>query len=97
MLADEPQDDFLRYSLALEMNNDDETEEALRALATLCDQSKPYVAAFFRSAQILADIERVGPAREFLRRGIEVAREYDDLHAAAEMSEMLTDLGQFGE
>ena len=49
--------------------------------------------AFFRSAQLLADIDDIDGAREFLRVGIETARAQGDLHAAGEMSEMLSDLG----
>ncbi|QDV26610.1 hypothetical protein [Aureliella helgolandensis] len=97
MLEDEPQDLFLRYSLALEMNKDGELEGALSHLAGLCDGEPPYVPAFFRSAQLLAEDQNIDTAREFLRRGIDEARAQGDLHAAGEMSEMLSDLGQFGE
>lgn len=94
MLVDEPSDVFLRYSLALEMVNDHECEPAVALLEQLCVESPPYVPAFFRCAQIMADLNRVEEARKFLREGIEVARAQGDLHAAAEMSEMLSDLGQ---
>ncbi len=94
MLADEPRDVFLRYSLALEMVNDEECEPAIDLLQQLCVESPPYVPAFFRCAQIMADLNRVDESRTFLRDGIEVARAQGDMHAAAEMSEMLSDLGQ---
>jgi hypothetical protein len=42
----------------------------------------------------MADLNRVEESRSFLRDGIEVARSQGDMHAAAEMSEMLSDLGQ---
>ena len=94
MLHDEPRDIFLRYSLALEMVNEDESEPAVVLLQQLCVETPPYVPAFFRCAQIMADLNKVEEARGFLREGIEVARAQGDLHAAAEMSEMLSDLGQ---
>lgn len=97
MLETEPEDEFLRYSLALEMNKDGELDEALQKLGELCSNSQPYIAAFFRSAQILADEDRIDESRKFLRNGIEEARKQGDLHAAGEMSEMLADLGQLGE
>ncbi len=93
MLEDEPNDEFLRYSLALEMNKDGELEAALEKLDSLCDQETPYVPAFFRAGQILADEDRVNDARSYLRRGIDTAREQGDMHAAGEMSELLADLG----
>ena len=94
MLDDEPRDIFLRYSLALEMVNEDESEPAVVLLQQLCVETPPYVPAFFRCAQIMADLNKVEQARSFLREGIEVARAQGDMHAAAEMSEMLSELGQ---
>jgi tetratricopeptide (TPR) repeat protein len=97
MLVDEPHDTFLRYSLAMELSNAGHVENALRLLLELTRDEPPYVPAFFRSAQILADEQRTAEARSFLRDGIETARAQGDLHAAGEMSEMLADLGQYGE
>ena len=95
MLRDEPEDTFLRYSMALEMAGDGETDEALRWLERLCQDNPPYVPAYFRAAQISADLERIAQAREHLRHGIDEARRQGDAHAAAEMSEMLADLGDW--
>jgi predicted Zn-dependent protease len=97
MLVDEPQDTFLRYSLAMELSSAGQVENALSLLLELTRDEPPYVPAYFRSAQILADEQRVAEARSFLRDGIETARAQGDLHAAGEMSEMLADLGQYGE
>jgi hypothetical protein len=63
----------------------------------LCRESPPHVAAFFRRGQLLVELERVDEARSVLREGIEVARHQGDLHAAGEMSELLADLGQWGD
>jgi len=93
MLQAEPQDIFLRYSLAMELSNEGHLDQALALLQELCEATPPYVPAFFRSAQMLADADKVEPARTFLRDGIEAARQQGDLHAAAEMGEMLADLG----
>lgn len=97
MLREEPDDVFLRYSLAMEMCSEGEEDNALKLFAALCDETPPHVPAFFRSAQVHADQERWEAAREFLRRGIAAAREQNDLHAAAEMSEMLSELGAYDE
>ena len=97
MLEAEPKDVFLRYSLAMEMTKDGELDEALAVYAELTQEEPPHVPAFFRSAQILADEQKIEEARSALRDGIEAARQQGDLHAAGEMSEMLSDLGQFGE
>ena len=97
MLEEDPQDVFLRYSLAIELNNEGEFTEAIRILGELAGETPPYVPAFFRSAQIHAAQDNVDAARTALRSGIEEARRQGDMHAAAEMSEMLAELGQLGE
>lgn len=97
MLEIEPKDVFLRYSLALEMHRNQEIESCVALLEQLIAETPPYVPAFFRCGQILADENEIDRARSFLRNGIEAARAQRDLHAAAEMSELLADLGQYGE
>ncbi len=93
MLREEPDDIFLRYSLAMELSGESQVDAALKLLLGLCQGTPAYVPAYFRSAQILADLDRVEESRTFLRDGIEVARAQGDHHAAGEMSEMLSDLG----
>lgn len=93
MLEEDPQDTFLRYSLALELAKDGQLTAGLDRLRELCQTNPPYVPAFFRSAQLLADDDQIEAARGFLRDGIEQARAQNDLHAAAEMGEMLSDIG----
>lgn len=97
MLAKDPRDPFLRYGLAIEMENAGEIAESLALLATLTRDAKPYVPAFFRSGQTLAAEDRIEEARAILREGIEEARRQGDHHAAGEMSELLQSLGGRGE
>ena len=93
MLADDPQDTFLRYSLAMELACEKQHEESLRRLRELASEQPPYVPAFFMAAQQLADLERMEEARGLLRDGIEAARAAGDAHAAGEMSQFLASLG----
>jgi hypothetical protein len=97
MLQAEPHDIFLRYALAMEMEKAGETQAALNLHAQLTSQQPPHVASFFRTAQIYHSIQEIESARSALRAGIDAARAAGDLHAAAEMGEMLTDLGNWGE
>ncbi len=97
MLARDPRDAFLRYGLAIEMENEGQVDQSLDVLATLTRDAKPYVPAFFRSGQTLAGLDRIEEARTMLRDGIEEARRQNDLHAAGEMSELLQSLGGRGE
>ncbi len=97
LLADEPEDQFLRYTLALELEKIGENDRSLELLAGLTRDAEPYVPAFFMAGQQLTQLQRVNEARTFLREGIEAARAAGDSHAAGEMSEFLTSLGSMGE
>ncbi|NND97667.1 MAG: hypothetical protein HKN47_10105 [Pirellulaceae bacterium] len=97
MLTDDPTDTFLRYSLAMELRSAGEHDESIQKLTELTQDAPPYVPAFFMAAQQLVDLDRVDQAREFLRFGIDEARKQGDGHAAAEMSELLSSLGDLGE
>lgn len=97
MLADDPQDQFLRYSLAMECDKEQDHERSLSEFAQLQRDSTPYVPAFFMAAQQLARLSRVSEARTALREGIEQARRQGNGHAAAEMSEFLISLGSQAE
>ncbi len=97
MLVDDPADQFLHYSLALELEKEGMHEESLAEFRGLMSASPPYVPAFFMAAQELARLGRTAAARTVLRDGIEQARAAGETHAAGEMSEFLTSLGALGE
>jgi hypothetical protein len=97
MLADEPRDVFLRYSLAMELDKEGDHDASLALFGELTRDDPPYVPAFFMAAQQLARLQRVSEARTYLRDGIEAARRQSNAHAAGEMSEFLASLGAAGE
>lgn len=97
LLASEPQDQFLRYGLAVEYDNEQRPEDALRVFAGLTADVVPHVASFFRGAQLLVRLDRIDEARDWLRRGIDEARRQRESHAAGEMAELLASLGELGE
>ena len=97
MLADDPSDIFLRYSLALEMAQEGESGAALAVLAELSRGSPPYVPAFHMAARHLVALGRHEQARGVLREGIEEARGQGNAHAAGEMAELLASIGDEGE
>jgi hypothetical protein len=97
MLQDEPQDQFLRYSLACEYDNEDRASDSLALFRGLIADQPPHVHSFLRGAQLLVKLDRVADARTMLRDGIEAARQQNELHAASEMGELLASLGKAGE
>ena len=97
MLKDDPDDVFLRYSLALELESAGEWEAGLAILEDLARGEPAYVPAFHMAAQHLVKRGRVADARRSLREGIEAARRQGEAHAAGEMSELLASLGVAGD
>lgn len=97
MLRDDPNDQFLRYSLAMELRKDPDVELCIPWFRGLMVDSQPYVAAFFMLGQHLVAQDRIEEARTVLRDGIEEARRQSNFHAAGEMSELLISLGGAGE
>ncbi|QDU55813.1 tetratricopeptide repeat protein [Aeoliella mucimassa] len=97
MLQDEPNDQFLRYSLAMEFSKEDNHERSLGLLTELIEDNPPHVPAFFMAGQQLAGLGQINKARDVLRAGIDVARQQGNQHAAGEMSEFLISLGGAGE
>lgn len=89
LLRDDPEDVFLNYALALELDKGEQHEKSLELFHKLTGGTPPYVPAFFMAAQMLYRLDRCGEARDFLNQGIREARIQGDEHAAAEMSEYL--------
>ena len=96
MLADDPDDQFLRYALAMELEKAGEHERSLEYLQGLMADQPGHVASFFMAGQHLAKQGRIEEARTVLRDGIEQARQQGESHAAGEMSEFLAGLGTLG-
>ena len=97
MLQSDPEDTFLRYSLAMEQEKIGEFDASEEGFRSLMASTPPYVPAFFMLAQHLSKRDRINDARTLLRDGIEEARKQGDSHAAGEMSEFLASLGEAGE
>ena len=89
MLAEQPDDPFLNYALALECDKDGDTQQSLLLFKSLMTASSPYVPAFFMAGQLLARLDRTDEARRVLASGIKQAQEQGNQHAATEMTEFI--------
>ena len=89
MLNDEPDDAFLNYALALELDKHEQHEESLQLFEKLIKFDPPYVPAFFMAGQMLNRLDRNDEARTFLSQGIQQAQQQGNSHAAGEMAEYL--------
>ena len=74
MLEASPDDEFLKYALAMACSSEGDEEEAVRRLALITDGNPDNVSAWFQQAQILARMGESEDAAEVARNGIEAAR-----------------------
>jgi predicted Zn-dependent protease len=91
-LEQDPSDSFTRYAIALEHAGMGNTTEAVAMLEDLIARDPSYVPSYHQlgyACEKLGDTER---ARTAFLRGIAVAREQGDHHAAGEMQEALDGL-----
>jgi thioredoxin-like negative regulator of GroEL len=92
VLAQNPDDAFARYGLAMEYSKAGEVERALEEFGTLLATHPDYTAGYFMAAQTLASANRVDEAKRKLVDGISSARRTGNNHAQSEMTAMLEEL-----
>ena len=92
MLAEEPNDPFLRYGLAMEFISEGNDQEAVRCFGELLTIAPEYVPGYLQAGQAFVRLERLEEARAVFGRGIAKARELGDHHAADEMEAFLANL-----
>lgn len=94
MLAEDPDDAFLRYGLAMEHASAKDDAECVNVLRDLIARSaaKPYVPAFLQCGQALMRLDRTEEACAVLKSGIAAARSAGDTHAEGEMQGLLSSL-----
>lgn len=90
MLAAEPNDVFLNFSLAMELVKESHQEEALVQFSRVSELDPAYVPAYFQRAHTLVAMDRKAEARQVLQQGIAAAQKAGDKHAASEMGQMLS-------
>ncbi len=91
-LADDPDDPFLRYGLAMEHVSAGSDADAVRCFRGLLEKAPDYVPAYVQAGLALIRQGRDDEARAMLGTGIEVAQKKGDAHAAGEMAGFLEGL-----
>ena len=93
ILAQNPNDAFARYGLAMEYSKGGDVERALGEFRKLLVSNPDYTAGYFMAAQALARAGRNHEARKLLVDGIAAAKRTRNAHAQSEMEAMLEGLG----
>ncbi len=93
MLASDPTNHEIRYTLAMEHVFAGEDAAAVTCFEQVMREAPNYQHAFHQGARALARLGRIDEARAILQKGIPVAQRQGDSHAAGEMTELLESLG----
>jgi tetratricopeptide (TPR) repeat protein len=88
-VAQDPNDSFSRYALALELEKENKIGEALPQLREVIARDPALVAAYYQLGKMLTKTGSVDEAREIYRRGVVVATTAGDQRARNEMQEAL--------
>jgi predicted Zn-dependent protease len=92
-LAENPNDPFARYGLALEYGRAGQIEDALGEFSKLLQLHPGYTAGYQMAAQTLLAAGRAAEARAMLEKGIASATREGNQKALSEMQQMLAELG----
>jgi len=93
MVAQNPNDSFARYGLAMEYANSENLEQAIQEYRALLAVNPDYSAAYYHGGQALVKLGRREEARALYHQGIAAATRIGDLHARSEMQAALDLLG----
>ncbi len=95
MLAEDPDDAFCRYALALKYASDmDCTEEALHLLQELISSNPAYLPAYYQLAVLLLRMGKIPEGAETIHQGIKVAQDQNNKHAVSELFQLLEALDE---
>ena len=92
LVAQDPNNAFARYGLAMEYSNAGEFAQALEEFGKLLAANPDYVPGYHMCAQTLVKAGRAQEAKTTLESGIMAAQRKGDSHAESEMSALLQDL-----
>ena len=89
MLAEDPNNSFVRYGLAMEYMKSGGLEAAVSEFRSLQDSDPDYLAAYFHGGQTLERMGLVEEARDMYERGIEATKRTGDAHSRSELQAAL--------
>ena len=93
MVAQNPNDSFSRYGLAMEYANSGDLERAMQEYQALLAANPAYSAGYYHGGQTLEKLGRREDARTLYRQGIEATTRSGDLHTRSEIQAALDLLG----
>jgi predicted Zn-dependent protease len=92
VLAQDPNNVFARYGLAMEYSNSGQMKQAINEFHKLISAHPDYAAGYFMAAQTLVKSDQRDDAIKMLQQGIAAAQRKGDSHAQSEMQAMLDEM-----
>ena len=92
MLVETPDDPELRYMLAMEHASAGDDPAAVLCFEEIIRRQPDYPPAYHMAGRALQHLSRFTEARQILERGIPIAMQQGNPHAAGEMQELLDNL-----
>ncbi len=89
MVAQNPQDSFSRYGLAMEYGKSGELDRAIAEYEALLSFNPDYAAAYYHGGQTLEKLGRIEDAKRIYARGLEATRRTGDAHTNSEIQAAL--------
>ena len=89
LLADDPNNTFARYGLAMEYMKSGQLDTAVSEFRALIAADRNYCAAYYHGAQALERMGDVEAARQMYEQGIEATMRTGDAHTRSEMQAAL--------
>ena len=90
MLAENPDNTFARYGLAMEYAKGGVYNEAVTEFRNLLQHDENYAAAYFHAGQAYEKLGQVEEARAIYEKGIEVTTRKGDTHTRSEIEAALS-------
>lgn len=90
MVAQDPDNSFARYGLAMELTNSNMPDAAIAEFKTLMAKDDTYVAAYFHCGQALEKLGKIDEARATYENGIEACVKKGDAHTRSEIEAALS-------
>ena len=91
-LEEAPNDPFTLYSIAFEYKNQGELGQAIHFFEQLFKVDPQYLGAFYQMGKIYEQKGEERIARDYYKKGIDIARKSNDPHTLSELKRALTSL-----
>lgn len=92
LILEEPNDPFLKYARALELEKRGNSTEASTHLQELISLFPDYLPAYYQSGRLLITIGNFKQAAVVLKSGIALAQKLKNRHAHAELNGLLEEI-----